>query len=201
MLDVGEQAKEIPPLEMIEERGQVDVGGLGARLHEQLNEAQVEVGLDGVLERALKGHLHLHRLPLRQQFWVLQHALEDVHAAPLRNQLQQARTLMHLLEPFAYHKNPVLVRRVDVLCVSCLVDVEPEDVVEAKRYAHLFPPLLFLLSSSRAVIILEHLLLHFCEGARRRQQRQQRTQLAAAVEVARGGLEPRVVRVARLVHI
>ena len=83
-MDLGEQPKAISPLE-VEERGQVDVGGLGTRLHEQLDEAQVELWLEGVLECALESHLHLHRLPLRQQGRVLQHVLKDVHATPLCN--------------------------------------------------------------------------------------------------------------------
>ena len=54
--------------------------------------------------------------------------------------------LVHLLEPVLYHADPVAVRRVDVLVVSCLLDVEPEDVVETELFAHLFPPRLFLLA-------------------------------------------------------
>eukprot|EP00964_Phaeocystis_antarctica_P045259 scaffold26043_cov61-Phaeocystis_antarctica.AAC.4 len=198
MLDAGEQPKAISPLE-IEERGQVDFGGLGAPLHEQLDKAQVKSRLDGVLERALEGHLHLHWLPLRQQVRVLQHVLEDVHAAPLHNRLQQTGVRVHLLEPLAYHEDPVAVRRVDVLVVGCILDVEPEDVVEAELFAHQLPPLLGLRLIT--MIILEQPLLLDCEVSRRWLQRQQRTQLAAAVEVARGSLKPRIVRVTRLVHI
>ena len=183
------------------ERGQVDIGGLGAMLHEQLDQAQVKLGLEGVLERALEGHLHLHRLPLGEQFWVLEHVLEHVHATPLCNQLQQARMILHLREPLAYHFDPVAVRRVDLLVASCLLNIEPEDFVEAELPLHPFPPLLSRFLPGRTVIMIEHLLLLLRKVFRRRLQRQQRTQLAAAVEVVRGRLHPSVVRVARLVDI
>ena len=84
MSDLDKQPKAISTLEL-KERGQVDVSRLGASQHEQFDEAQVKLWLEGVLKCALEGHLHLHRLPLRQQVWVLEHILKDVHAAPLCN--------------------------------------------------------------------------------------------------------------------
>ena len=173
----------------LEEQRQLHIGRLGAILHQQLGEVHVKICLDGAIERLLEGHLHLHRLALLEQLGVPQHRRGDVDAAPSHDELQQPRVRLLLLEARDHRRNPVTVRRVHVLERSLLLHVEPEDTFGADFLLLEDLPRLSTVMRRRLQVLWQRL------------QRQHRAKLAPAVEVISSGLQPRVVRVARVIDI